>query len=166
MTAGREIELSDAHYNVQVGIRYHMYRQGFYSRFSAVVGAIYFALLIVSLSFCAAGVEVSGGRPEEILTSVLVVLISAGLAGYANDQARLHGDLRCKYLELESRIFRGVGCEKGWLEDICRIEAQEPPIKRALVSFCQDEVNHVNGLQRSKGMPWYKMLTKQFISWA
>ncbi len=165
MTAERCVELSDAHYNVQVGIRYHMYRQGFYIRLGTMMAIAYLALLIVALLCCTAGGEVAGLRPE-IASALLLVVLSAGTVGYASDRARLHDDLRCKYLELEAQIFRGEGAEKGWLECICRIEAQEPPIKRALVSFCQDEVNYINGLQRSKAMPWYKALTKQLISWA
>lgn len=170
-------ELNDAQYgllfDVRRSIRYHDRRRAFFEgmhRFTNVLTII----LAGGVLFELAGT----GSPALWLQGVgLFAAILAAfdmVVGYAA-RANQHTDLRARFVELEIDILSG-GLEEGaWRQHQVKrlkIEADEPPIYRALDLLCRNEQLIAQGFKREDTpkefakVGHFARLTRHLFHWA
>lgn len=151
-------------YNVMVAVRYHMHRQAFYDRIHRLVG-------IGSLLFSSAAVSALSddlGMTKN-LAAVVALLQCFDLVTNSKQKGDLHADLRRRYLRLESDIQAKRGNLTEWNDKLKMLEIDEPPIKRALMIYCENEVTQVTGAEFDdppETLGWFKNLTKNWFTWS
>lgn len=141
-------------YNVRVGVRYHMRRQAFFERWHRLTGIISLiggstAVATITHEFELAGL---------IAGAVIAIAQSIDLMVDTRKYGELHRDLRCKYLALEPRLtLVDLPPEKCHEIDeaIKNIEAEEPPIRTALMDIVQNDTLIAEGYTKdTAGDAW------------
>lgn len=149
------------HYNVMVGIRYHMSRKAFYDSFHRLVG-----IASLALSSAAVATIASSTGASQVMAATVAILQCVDLIVNTKHKSELHADLRRRYLLLESDILAGRGTESEWLDRIKQIEIDEPPIKKALMLACQIDVETVSHGKSEHEIGWFRNLTKNWFAWS
>lgn len=147
---------------VERSIRYHMRREGFFDFASRVV--LFIATLLGSATFLALVNENQFWAQAAALT---VTLASAfDLVFGFNGKARQHYELRKRFVRLQQRMLCDPDAKA--LEEMTRerldIEADEPPIFRALDLLAHNEVMRSRGYDERDPanaphfhhLPWYR----------
>lgn len=133
-------------WNARLGIRYHMHLHAAYSRMGKFITA--FTLLMSTAAFTA--VYQSEGVPPELakwLVCIAALLQTIELVVDTKGKAILHSTLRQKYLHFElsllGRQYILESEEKEFNQERVSIEVEEPPINRALIDFCHNELVNI-----------------------
>lgn len=133
----------DMLWNSRLGVRYHMHLQAAYSRLGKFITA--FTLLMSSAAFTA--VYQSKAAPPELATWLMCVaalLQVLELVVDTKSKAILHSTLRQRYLQLElalsGRSYILETEEVDFKETRISIEIEEPPIVKALMDKCHNEL--------------------------
>ncbi|MCG6272323.1 hypothetical protein K6U70_09110 [Vibrio vulnificus] len=133
-------------WNARLGIRYHMHLHAAYSRMGKFITA--FTLLMSTAAFTA--VYQSEGVPPELakwLVCIAALLQIIELVVDTKAKAILHSTLRQKYLHFElsllGRQYILESEEKEFNQERVSIEVEEPPINRALLDFCHNELVNI-----------------------
>ncbi|HCH5588248.1 TPA: hypothetical protein NKZ51_003556 [Vibrio parahaemolyticus] len=146
----------DLLWNTQLGIRYHMHMQNFYSKFGKFVTAF---TLILSTS---AGAAIIATTPEaaKIAAFSAAILQIIELVMDSKSKTSLHTSLRQRYINLESDLSQYehfTVSEAAKYKNIkAAIEVEEPPIKFSISEKCHNELVKVHKLDDEE---------KQSISW-
>jgi hypothetical protein len=148
-------DLPDPHYrllfDVRRSIRYHDRRRAFFERMHRLTSVLTIVL--------AGGVlfELAGtGSPAlwlQVVSLFAVVLAALDMVvGYAAS-ANLHAGLRGQFAQLEIDVLSGGIDESVWHQHQVKrlgIEADEPPVYRALDLLCHNELLTAYGFKREK----------------
>jgi hypothetical protein len=149
--------------------RYHARRNVFFDRWNkctAFIGVLGGSAVIASLAQHApAWLAAAGGL-------LVVVMSGIDLVVGTGEMARKHNDLRRRFCELEASLARDTSPTEStiadWQATRLAIEADEPPIFVALDLLCENELarayEHLRDQPRV-AIPWYKVMTAQFILW-
>lgn len=165
------MDLATARWNLlwatQKSARYHARRQGFFDRWRMMTAGA--SVLLGS----AAAVDLLGrGGLIVTLVSVLVVtaLSTVDLIVGTSTAARLHSDLRRRFLELEIEIrcasepISKQGIDE-WTRSRLRIEADEPPVYVALDLLCENEMARAHGKPPRARISRWATATAQWFRW-
>lgn len=132
-------------WNVQLGVRYHMHLQNYYARLGKFITA--FTLLTSSTAF--AVFYQSSSELAKWLAFIAALLQVAELVIDTKANAMLHASLRQRYLHLELALpSHGYITEKKeprFKQERTQIEVDEPPIIKALLNHCHNELSVVHG---------------------
>ncbi len=150
MTDSKQIPTEDDYnrhwqllWNTQLGVRYHMHMQSFYSRFGKFVTA--FSLIMSSAAF--ATIYQSDVGIAKWLACAVALAQTLELVVDSKSKATLHASLRQKYLQLEldlsGRDFIYGYEEKSLKAKRIAIEVEEPPMIKSLMSRTENELAKV-----------------------
>lgn len=136
----------DLHYNVLLGIRYHMYRQAFFERWHRLTG-------VLSLSFSSAAIATIVADISNPLGTTLAAIVAIAQAFdmmfETNKRAIIHADLKRRYTILEPKLIPAVELSTddciAMKQEVAAIEIEEPPIKKTLMNYTQNEVLDILG---------------------
>lgn len=151
---------------VQKSARYHARRQGFFDRWRMVTtgSSVLFG------SVAAANVVSQGGAAFTLAAAlVITVLSTVDLVAGTTTTARLHSDLRRRFLEIEGQIRCAPNPSQPdvdrWTLERLRIEAEEPPVYVGLDLLCENEMARAHGHPpRVTLKPWPR-LTAHWFRW-
>lgn len=159
-------------FDVRRSVRYHNRRRAFFDRMSMLNTAI-------SLVFgSAAAASVLGDRTILAVSSGLIVTVcsSIDLVVGSAQKARLHYDLARRFIELEKQLVAMSPEDSSALcalkQTRLSIEADEPPVYRALDLLCRNEQLAADGWKRKKNPEQFSELTRcqrwtsQFLMWS
>ncbi|ANQ26831.1 hypothetical protein BA894_10360 [Vibrio natriegens] len=132
-------------WNTQLGIRYHMHLQNFYSRMRRFVTV----LSLISSSAAFAFIFQNNTEAAKWLACVVALSQILDLVFDSSGKALLHASLRQRYLALEVELTGinhiGLEQEKNFKQKQVNIEIEEPPIIDALLDKCHNELAKVHG---------------------
>lgn len=166
--APSEKEIHNLWCDITRSSRYHMLRMGYYDLWhrsinglSILFGSATFVMLIAQWD------QLIGLGSLFLLTA----LNTADLVfGFAN-KARLHSDLRRRFIRVQSEVETNDitrDLYRSIKRDILEIEADEPTVLRALDTTCHNHVCKALGPDYEDDIcliPWWMRATKQLISW-
>ena len=145
-------------FGVRRSVRYHEKRERFFHRLNRVV-------LFLNVAFGSAAVVAALselGHGWIVTFSALVAVASAlDLAVDTGNRARLHADLRRRFVALESAMI-GEEPDQERLARFTRerlaIEQDEPPVLRALDVLCHNELVRALGYgrQHEHALPFWR----------
>ncbi len=136
-------------WNIQLGIRYHMHMQNFYSRFGKFVTVF---TLILSTS---SGASLIATHTEiaKYLAFAAALLQTLELVIDSKAKTILHTTLRQRYILLGSELainnYLKQSDEASFKAKLASIEIDEPPIVFALMDQCNNELVKVHNLGES-----------------
>ncbi len=150
-------------FGVRRSARYHEKRERFFQRLNRVV-------LFLNVAFGSAAVVAALselGHGWIVAFSTLVAAASAlDLAVDTGSRARLHADLRRRFVALESAMI-GEEPDAGKLARFTRerlaIEQDEPPVVRTLDILCHNELVRALGYGKQQEhalSPWRRLLAQ------
>jgi len=159
----------DLGFGVERSVRYHMRREGFFDFASRVV------LFIGTIFGSATFVALANGSPAVAQAAAIVITLASALDlvfGFTA-KARVHFDLRRRFLALQQRML--CAPDETLLHDLCRerlaIEADEPPIFRALDLMTHNEVMRAHGMDERDPvyaphyhrLPWWRRVLANLL---
>lgn len=154
-------------FDVRRSSRYHERRWAFFSRLHQITGGLTI-LLAGSVIF---DIARPGDNPWWLLTISFVAACLAAwdiVVGYAA-RAGVHHSLRARWCALELEMLKGNTDEATWdAYEIKRreIEADEPPIYRALDLLCNNEMLIADGHNRKLAeVSRWQRFTSQIFLW-
>lgn len=160
----------DVLWAVQKSQRYHARRHAFFDRWNkstAFVGVLGGSAVIASMAQHAPPWLAAAGGLLVVVMSGLDLVVGTG------HMARQHNDLRRRFCEMEADIARdpepGAPTVAAWQARRLAIEADEPPTYVALDLLCENELARSYAHTSTKPraiLPWYKVITAQFVLWA
>jgi hypothetical protein len=174
-------EMSDEWYSLLFGIRrsirYHSRREAFFAKCHRVNAFV--TVIFGSAAVVAAGDAV---KPHisafvALLPAIIVTVFGAIdlILGFA-DSARLHADLRRRFIEIESCMVgnESEGVLKKCTRQRLEIEASEPPKKHALDVLCHNElmlaegydINDPEDVRDFRQVDWLQRLTANVVTWS
>ncbi len=136
-------------WNTQLGIRYHMHMQNFYSRFGKLVTAL---TLILSTS---AGAAVISTNPDvaKFAAFSAAILQIIELVMDSKSKTSLHTTLRQRYIILESELYQheylDINEAAKYRQVKASIEVEEPPVKLSIMGKCHNELVQVHKLDEN-----------------
>lgn len=150
----------------QKSARYHARRQGFFDRWRMLTsgaGALFG-------SAAAANVAAAGGTTVTLIAALIVAVLSTiDLVVGTSTAARLHSDLRRRFLEMEAHIRCVPEPSQldidGWTVERLRIEADEPPVFVGLDLLCENELARAHGLEPRAKLNWWAKITAHWFKW-
>jgi hypothetical protein len=151
---------------VQRSARYHARRQSFFDRWRLLTAGA-----SVLLGSAAATNIVTKGGPELTLAMALAVTVlsTIDLVVGTTVMARLHSDLRRRYLALETDIQCQPEPTKEdldrWKTERLRIEADEPPVYVALDLLCENEMARAYGMPPRAKLPRFATASANLLRW-
>jgi hypothetical protein len=154
-------------------IRYHDRRVGHFEWLHRLTDLLTILLAgIVAMELLGASEEASPVRWFTKIVAGLGALMSAFdlLVGFARS-ADLHRSLKRRFIELEKRCIGGEANPEQMGQERLTIEADEPPIYRALQLLCTREVAIAEGIDPAvypagyTRLPWYVRLTANWFHW-
>jgi hypothetical protein len=168
-------EKRDLLFDVQRSIRYHDRRIAYFDRLHKITNA--FTILIAGVVILDAFVTSSpdGGSPTswqavKIIAAIAALLGVADLVmGFAHS-VNQHRDLKRKFCILERQVIASK--TQHTLEEAqiqrSEIEAEEPPIYRALDAMCYNEtvIARDDSLVNVRKVPRLKRLTANWLRWS
>ncbi|WP_337245214.1 hypothetical protein [Luteimonas sp. gir] len=149
---------------VERSARYHARRQNFFDRWhkvTAAAGVIFGSTAAVNL--------LSHGDKALTLTAALVitVLSTVDLVVGTAAMARMHSDLKRRYLLLEGDIScadtPGKEDITRWRQERLRIEADEPPVYVALDLLCENEMARAKGRPQRAALGFWDIVTSHWL---
>ncbi|MEZ9561509.1 hypothetical protein AB4245_16140 [Vibrio splendidus] len=154
----------DMLWNTRLGVRYHMHLQAAYSRLGKFITA--FTLLMSSAAFTA--IYQSKTADPELATWLMCITALLQVFELVIDtksKAILHSTLRQRYLQLElalsGRSYILEADEFSFKETRISIEIEEPPIVKALMDKCHNELVDIYydkpEFHKTKLSPWAKL---------
>lgn len=158
-------------FGVRRSVRYHMRREAFFEAWHRIITSA------CSVIF---GSAVIGSLLTDIdnqlalyAAGVVTILAALDLVIGTAQMARLHNDLRRRFLDLEKRLCGAGELDAPQLDALTRerldIEADEPPVLRALDTICHNDLLRASGYPRESGtyvpLNWYQRCTAQLINW-
>ncbi|MCE7729248.1 hypothetical protein [Vibrio campbellii] len=151
----------DLLWNTQLGVRYHMHLQNYYTRIGKFITA--FTLLMSSAAF--AVVYQSNSELSKWLMCIAAMLQVAELVIDTKSNATLHASLRQRYLQLELALAGKTYVleeeEKSFKQTRTQIEIDEPPVIKSLMDRCHNELCIVHGIENHHQQKWYE----NFAAW-
>jgi len=155
----------DILWNTQLGIRYHMHLQNFYTRLGKFITA--FTLLMSSAAF--AVIYQSNAELSKWLMCIAAMLQVAELVIDTKSKATLHASLRQRYLQLElalsGKAYILEEDEQAFKQQRIAIEVDEPPVIRALTDKCHNELSAVYGMNEDlHKMRWHQSMKAWWFS--
>lgn len=122
-------------------------------------------------SAAAVNLLTQGGVVITLSAALLVTLLSTVdlIVGTAA-MARLHSDLRRRFLELEVTIRCanepiGKADIDSWTRERLKIETDEPPVYVALDVQCENEMARAHGSPPRARLPWWQSVTAHWYRW-
>ena len=162
-----ESEAHDLLFNTRRSARYHMRREAFYDGWNKATSAV-----AVIFGSAAVGALISDlNNHLAIYAAATVAVFSAiDLVAGTAAKARLHNDLRRRFLDIEQKIAGSDATATKVLKaDYLKIEADEPPVLRALDTICYNDLLQADGYSPDDGhyvkLRWYERWTSHFINW-
>ena len=161
-------------YKLQFGIRrsvrYHMRREAFYSFLNRITSAM--AVIFGSAAMASLLTDINN-RYAVLAAAVVTVFSAFDLVIGTASMARLHSDLRRRFLTLEKRLALMHEPDAQQLADMQNarldIEADEPPILRALDTICHNDLLRAEGYPMDSGvyipLKLYQRWTAHIINW-
>lgn len=150
-------------WNIQLGIRYHMHMQNFYSRFGKFV-TVFTLILSTSAGATMFGTDTNLSKSLAFMAALLQAL---ELVIDSKSKVTLHTTLRHKYIQLNAELAAYDSLikddEARFKAKIALIEVEEPPIIYSLMDSCNNELVKVYNLPSSH----YAKLSfpRNMISW-
>ena len=157
-------------FGVRRSVRYHMRRESFFeawhrttSALSVIFGSAVIASLLTDISSMLA-----------VFAAGLVTIFSAiDLVVGTSHKARIHNDLRRRFLELEKTLHNLDDSDTDAISAATQtrldIEADEPPPLRALDSICHNDQLRAQGYKQDSGeyvpLSRSQRFTAHFINW-
>ncbi len=156
MTEESTSEYDRLQFDVRRSVRYHDRRVSFFEMGHKVV--LFIALIGGSASIAAFTAEFSLDWPQWVkLLPAAIISVVAGLdlvTGFSS-KARIHDQLKQRFIALESRMHREEtdGVLDEWTVERLAIEADEPPVLRVLDTLCHNELLRSMGYPKDKHIP-------------
>ncbi len=156
-------------FSVRRSIRYHSKREAYYSRSHYVATVVNF---VAGTGAVIAALQNLESPTTVIALSALISAVSA--VDIISNNARkswLHSDLRKQFINLEAQQLRLDVTSNEILPTLMskrlKIEAEEPPVHRALDIICHNELVIALGMNDdAKGeISIFKRLTAQWFLW-
>lgn len=156
-------------FSVRRSIRYHSKREAYYSRSHYVATVVNF---VAGTGAVIAALQNLQSPATVITLSALVSAVSA--VDIISNNARkswLHSDLRKQFINLEAQQLKldvtSNETMPALMSKRLKIEADEPPVHRALDIICHNELITALGIdEKEKGsLPLYKKLTANWFLW-
>jgi hypothetical protein len=150
-------------FDIRRSVRYHDRRLSHYATLHRTTNAVTILLAGVVLT------EFLSSQPPALWAQVLAVLaalFSVGdlVIGFSS-HADTHRDLKRQFTDLERRLLAHEPLA-GIEQDRVVVEADEPPIYRALDVLCHNALCVAIGRRDDlKTMPWFMALTANWIHW-
>jgi hypothetical protein len=155
---------------VRRSIRYHMRRQAFFEiwqRLTSGVGVVFGSAALGALL-----TQLGKDFPSLPIYAAAIVTLATGLdlvVGTAR-MAWTHAALRKRFIDLEKKLLGSDQLSEAEYALLFRerldIEADEPPVLRALDTICHNDLVQALGMNDHQvSLPWYKLLTAQFVNW-
>lgn len=160
-------ELHSLRFDIQRSVRYHDRRAAYFERLQRITNLIAIFLAGVVL------MELAGaGSPWWVRTLAVAgaFLTSADLVIGFSRCADVHRDLKRRFIALEGKIEE-IGDSEKIRRRRLSIEAEEPPIHRALDLLCHNEVCAAIGWEPKEHpeqfyrVPWYMRMTANLYRW-
>lgn len=160
-------ELNDLQYDIGRSSRYHMLRSAYFEslyRWNNGLSIISGSAAFISL------IEMGNANVALIAISIITLSNTLSLVFDISTKARLHGDLRRKFLALEKLLLTDekpdINLVKKLKGEILSVEAEEPNTMRALDAVAHNHFCHAFGAESSKlVIPWYIRISAQIINW-
>ncbi|KOE82154.1 hypothetical protein ACS86_10195 [Vibrio alginolyticus] len=137
-------------WNTQLGVRYHMHLERFYSRLGKFITA--FTLVMSTSAF--ATIYQTNSDLTKWLVAIAALLQVLELVIDTKSKAKLHASLRQRYLQLEialSGVEYVTANENSRLQEMrIKIEVDEPPMNSHLMDKCHNELCHIYRLNNNK----------------
>jgi len=157
-------------FGIRRSVRYHMRREAFYSFLNRVTSAM--AVIFGSAAMASLLTDIDN-RYAVLAAAIVTVFSAFDLVIGTASMARLHSDLRRRFLSLEKRLAMLHEPDAQQIADLQQarldIEADEPPVLRALDTICHNDLLRAEGWPGDCGhyvpLPWYQRWTAQFINW-
>lgn len=151
---------------VQRSSRYHARRQAFFDRWHRVTAGVG----VIFGSAAAVNLVTQGGMGWTLGAAfVITILSSVDLVVGTSVMARLHSDLRRRFLEMEASIRCSPTADQAdinrWTVERLRIEADEPPVYVALDLLCENEMSRAKGDSPRAALRWWEALTAHWWRW-
>ena len=147
-----EVKFYELLFAIRKSVRYHDYRRQFYVRIEKIT--LFFAFLLGTSTIAVFMAELSKDLPlwAKIAPSVFVTVLSGiVLIFQVSEKASKHGDLRRRFIELESDLEQkkhDPDLDKVVMEATqarLSIESEEPKVLRVLDSICHNQVLYAEG---------------------
>lgn len=160
-------ELHSLRSDIQRSVRYHDRRTAYFEllqRLTNVIAILLAGVVVMEL--------VGATSPWWIRTlAVAGALLTAGdlVIGFGR-KADVHRDLKRRFIALEGQLEGGDDLEKIRRRRLS-IEAEEPPVHRALDLLCHNEMSAAMGWDPKKNpehfshVPWYMQMTANLFRW-
>jgi len=153
-------------FDVRRSIRYHDRRRAFFETLHRLTGALT-VLLAGAVLF---DIARPGDNPAWLLALAAIAAVLSAfdlVAGYSS-RANRHADLKRRFVALESGILAADTADATWQRlaaDRLAIEADEPPIYRALDVLCHNELARAEGIFDTYHLPAWAALTAHLFHW-
>lgn len=159
MIAEHKEEKHQLLFSVRRSVRYHDRRVGFYNRYHVLAS-------IAAVAFGSSAIyTMLQMRTAWALTDLLAIAFLAALVLVAitAQKARLHSDLKARFIRLEKALIKHDKSANGLQELAAKrldIEADEPPVLRVLDTLCHNEMLRADGYDKDefKKVNWYQRL--------
>ncbi|HFD81036.1 MAG TPA: hypothetical protein ENK05_11710 [Gammaproteobacteria bacterium] len=150
-------------FNVRRSIRYHMRREAFFSGWHNVTSA---AGVIFGSAAVGALVTRLDNRVALYAAAMVAVFSAIDLVIGTAEKARRHNDLRRRFVDLERKIIAKQANMETLQDEYLAIEADEPPVLRALDTICHNDLLQAEGHKEGfVDIPWHERITAHFINW-
>ncbi|EGU38817.1 hypothetical protein [Vibrio scophthalmi] len=165
MKNSESLALWDLQWNAQLATRYHMYRQNYYARVSAILTASILILMFTALLSLSSGdTEMAGFR---LCLALLLQIVENAIS--PKSSKTLHSTLRKCYLQLTIGLTELSALskedEQKFKRFLTNIEMNEPPIIAALIDKSHNELCRVHGLPDQKvNLTWVQRLQAWWFS--
>lgn len=161
----REKLLDEVTWDIARSIRYHMRRENFFdllhrwnNGLSIIFGSAAFIAILDVFPVWVGLASVAG----------VTIINTLDLVFGFSTNARLHSDLRKRFIKLERAISLEDSPDMVFLRNIkskiLKIETDEPPVKRCLDTICHNDICHAFGYEERIEIPWFHRMTAQIIN--
>jgi hypothetical protein len=150
-----------------ISSRYHARRQAFFERWHRLTNAICGILGTTAATNAIA----SGGVGITATAGLVVAALSAiDLVVGTSQMARMHHQLRKRFLNLEAQIQASpeepsLTQINKWKRKRLKIECDEPPLFNALNLLCENEMRRAHGYSAPVNLSHWHRLTAHWLHW-
>ncbi len=173
MESNPEVKFYELLFAVRKSVRYHDYRRQFYVRIEKIT--LFFAFLLGTSTIAVFMADLSKDLSlwVKIIPSVFVTVLSGVVLIFqVSEKASKHGDLRRRFIELESKLEKekhDPDLDKVVTEATqtrLSIESEEPKVLRVLDSICHNQILYAEGRPHEYEVPlnFMQRLFAQFFS--
>ena len=160
----------DTLFHTRRSARYHMRREAFFDswhKFSSALSVIFGSAAVGALLS-----DLVANRWALIAAAIVSVFSAIDLIVGSATKARLHNDLRRRWLALECKLISADNTPAtiaALRKEYLMIEADEPPVLRALDTICHCDLLQAEGYSadecRYPTLRFYQRWTAHFINW-